>query len=113
MNPGVCWVLSEPKTNPARAWVPDEPSTTWVGSSWVHNEPKQALQALLQSIVDRNPSPPGFVVNPGQTHPSRTGFVENPGMSWVGPGFAKNPVRTWVRQEPKMNPPKPGFFTNP
>ncbi|GKV35846.1 hypothetical protein SLEP1_g44054 [Rubroshorea leprosula] len=63
--------------------------------------------------VDENPSPPGFVVNSGWTHPGRARFVGNLGTSWVGLGFVKNPARTWVRQEPKMNPPKPGFFTNP
>ncbi|GKV04839.1 hypothetical protein SLEP1_g16941 [Rubroshorea leprosula] len=62
--------------------------------------------------VDENPSPPGFVVNSGRTHPGCAGFVGNPGTSWVGPGFVKNLACTWVRQEPKMNPPKPGFFTN-
>ncbi|GKV03996.1 hypothetical protein SLEP1_g16215 [Rubroshorea leprosula] len=86
---------------------------THLARAWVHDKPRRGLQALLQGIVDENPGLPGFVVNPGRAHPSRVGFVKNPSTSWVGLGFAKNLARTWVRQEPKMNPPKLGFFTNP
>ncbi|GKU88720.1 hypothetical protein SLEP1_g2949 [Rubroshorea leprosula] len=108
-NPGARWVLQKPKTNLARAWVPDEPSATWVGSSWVHDEPRwtwvpvynalgaswvETEQRSQSSIKKKKTKNPGLLA--GFANPA-TGFREEPRFGFhEEPRFGFHEPRSWV-----------------